>query len=172
MHRKPWVGGNWKCNGTKASLGELCGALNAAQIDMNRIDVVMCPTALHTPFARESLKKEFGIASQNVSKTKDGAYTGELSCEMLQDFGVNWTLVGHSERRQYYAETDEVVAAKVQRAQEAGMHTVVCIGELLEERQAKKTNEVLRRQIEAVLPKIKNWDTIVIAYEPVWAIGT
>merc|ERR1719259_570621 len=112
------------------------------------------------------------VASQNVSATGFGAFTGEFAAEHLKDFGIVWTLIGHSERRTKYGETDEITAAKVAKCQENGIKVIFCIGELLEEREANKTDEVNKRQLAAVIPKIKNWDDIVIAYEPVWAIGT
>jgi len=112
------------------------------------------------------------VASQSISSKKDGAFTGEISAEQVKDFGLKWTLVGHSERRTLYGETNEVVAAKVQRAQEAGLSAIVCIGETLEIREAGTTNEVLKQQLDAVKPSITDWSRIVIAYEPVWAIGT
>ena len=112
------------------------------------------------------------VACQNISAKKDGAFTGEISAEQVKDFGLRWTLVGHSERRQLYGETDENVAVKVSRAQEAGLHAIVCIGETLEQREAGQTNEVLRTQLNAVKPSVSDWSRIVIAYEPVWAIGT
>merc|ERR1719410_2463348 len=111
-------------------------------------------------------------ASQNVSKTPMGAFTGEWTAEHLVDMGVSWTLIGHSERRSKYGETDEDTALKVEKCQKAGLKVIFCIGELLEEREAGKTDEVNKRQLAAVIPKITNWDLIVIAYEPVWAIGT
>merc|ERR1719384_3091294 len=112
------------------------------------------------------------VASQNVSATGTGAFTGEHSADQLVDFGVGWTLVGHSERRSKYGDTDEVTASKVKNCQEKGLMCVLCIGETLEERESGKTDEVNKRQLAACIPNIKDWSQIVIAYEPVWAIGT
>lgn len=170
--RKPWVGGNWKCNGSVASTKALCEALNKAQFDKNEIDVIICPPALHMSSARTLLDERFNVCAQNVSKTGNGAYTGEVSVEMLKDAGYVWTLVGHSERRQYYGETDCVVAAKTEACQRGCINVAVCIGELLEQRKNGEMKNVLMKQMEAVIPKVTDWSRVVIAYEPVWAIGT
>lgn len=173
MGRKPWVGGNWKCNGSVDSLEALCSALNdKAEFTENQCDVVICPSPIHIALVKSRLNKEFRVASQNCSKTGNGAYTGEVSVEQIRDFGLEWTLVGHSERRQYYGEADDVVAAKVEMCQKGGLNAAVCIGELLSEREAGETLKVCKRQVEAFVPKITDWSKIVIAYEPVWAIGT
>jgi triosephosphate isomerase len=172
--RKPFVGGNWKCNGTIQSNAELSKALAASlsQYSQN-VDVVVAPTALHVAHAIESLRGTgVHVATQNISKTKNGAFTGEVSAEMVKDFGLGWTLIGHSERRHKYGETDADIADKVALAEGNGLKVVFCIGELLEERKSGKTDDVCKRQMEAIIPVVKDWDNIVIAYEPVWAIGT
>merc|ERR550525_211801 len=112
------------------------------------------------------------VATQNVSKTASGAFTGEWTAEMAAECGFGWTLIGHSERRSKYGETDEDTAIKVEKCQEAGIKVIFCIGEQLSERDSGQTDEVNQRQLAAVIPKIKDWDLVVIAYEPVWAIGT
>jgi len=101
-----------------------------------------------------------------------GAYTGEISADQIKDFELRWTIIGHSERRKLFGESDEVVSQKVKQAQDAGLHAIVCIGELLEQREAGTTNDVLKAQLDAFLPSVSDWNRIVIAYEPVWAIGT
>uniref|UniRef100_A0A0G4FLB0 Triosephosphate isomerase n=1 Tax=Chromera velia CCMP2878 TaxID=1169474 RepID=A0A0G4FLB0_9ALVE len=170
--RKPWVGGNFKCNGTKSFLETHAEALNKAEWDPAAVDVVLCPVAMHIPLCMDKFKKDFIICTQNVSKTGNGAYTGEISVDMIKDMGLSWTLIGHSERRSYYGETDEVVADKVEACQKGGINAAVCIGEVLEEREGGKTEEVVKKQVEAFIPKVTDWSKIVIAYEPVWAIGT
>merc|ERR1719469_1644580 len=112
------------------------------------------------------------VAAQNVSATGFGAFTGEWAADHLVDLGVGWTLVGHSERRSKYGDTDEATAKKVQKCQEKGLMCVLCIGESLAEREAEQTATVNARQLNACIPVIEDWDKIVIAYEPVWAIGT
>jgi len=171
--RKPWVGGNWKCNGTRASIEDLCKALNKSQFDSSMIDVVICPTSIHIPDVAKYLNKAFIVAAQNISKTGNGPYTGEISVEILKDYGLQWTLIGHSERRQYYGEDNTIVAEKTRAAQQAsGIFAAVCIGESLKERVENRTDAVLKAQLEAIVPVISDWTRIVIAYEPVWAIGT
>lgn len=112
------------------------------------------------------------MASQNCHEKASGAFTGEVSVGMLKDLGVRWVILGHSERRHVFGEKDETMTAKVQAVQDGGMQAIICVGEKLEEREAQKTMEVCIRQMEAFASGIKNWDRIVIAYEPVWAIGT
>ena len=107
-----------------------------------------------------------------MSSTGKGAYTGEISGEHLKDFDVNWVIVGHSERRHVYKETDEIVATKVQQAQDIGLNAIVCVGETLDQREAQQTEQVLKTQLEGFKGSVKDWNRIVIAYEPVWAIGT
>merc|ERR1719281_528236 len=112
------------------------------------------------------------VASQNVSATGFGAFTGEWAAEHLEDSGVGWTLVGHSERRSMFGDTDEIIAEKVKLGLAAGLNVMICIGEQLAERKSGKTQEVCTTQMMAVIPSISDWSKIVIAYEPVWAIGT
>lgn len=172
--RKPFVGGNWKCNGTVKSMTELSQVLAVSlAAHTSAVDVIVAPPALHVSKAVEFFNGSgVHVATQNVSKTKNGAFTGELSAEMVKDFGLGWTLIGHSERRHKYGETDADIAEKIALAESNGLKVIFCIGELLEERQAGKTDEVCARQVKAVIPIVKNWDNIVVAYEPVWAIGT
>jgi len=176
MPRKFIVGGNWKCNpATQKEANTLLEAWKktANTFDKEKVDVVICPPALWMGDLRDRLS---GIGmctcAQNVSKTGSGAFTGEWTAEALLDMNISWTLIGHSERRVKYGETDAETADKVARCQELGVNVILCIGEQLEEREAGKTDEVNKRQLAACIPKIKDWSKIVIAYEPVWAIGT
>ena len=116
--------------------------------------------------------KKAVVAAQNISEFPNGAYTGEVSAEMLKDFGIKWTIIGHSERRTYFHESDEVVAKKVTLALEQELSVILCIGERLEEREAEQTNEVIAKQLAGAKDSISDWKKIVVAYEPVWAIGT
>nr|6NEE_A Chain A, TRIOSEPHOSPHATE ISOMERASE [synthetic construct]6NEE_B Chain B, TRIOSEPHOSPHATE ISOMERASE [synthetic construct] len=172
--RKFFVGGNWKMNGTLESIKALVETLNSAQLDPNT-EVVVAPPAIYLPFARSKLKKpkEIQVAAQNCYTKPNGAFTGEISAEMLKDLGVPWVILGHSERRTIFGESDELIAEKVKYALDQGLKVIACIGETLEEREAGKTMEVVARQIlKAIADKIKDWSNVVIAYEPVWAIGT
>jgi triosephosphate isomerase len=173
--RKPIVGGNWKCNGTLESGSALVEALNAGTWDESKIDVVVCPVALQAVSMKEKLKPAIQVALQNCSETGMGAYTGEMSVEQIKDAGIEWVVIGHSERRSLFGETDEACANKLKRALGAGLKVLFCIGEQLPERESGKTNEVCAAQLAPVFAlglKQDSWDNIIIAYEPVWAIGT
>lgn len=120
----------------------------------------------------QAVKKEIQVAAQNTYIKASGAYTGEISPQMLKDLGVNWVVLGHSERREYFKESDEFVGQKVRFALDAGVSVIACIGEKLEEREANVTNDVVARQMKAIANEINDWTNVVVAYEPVWAIGT
>jgi triosephosphate isomerase len=170
--RKPFIGGNWKCNGTKKTLEELIEKFNKAALDPRAVDVVIAPAAIHVDLVQRALKKEFAVSAQNCSQFANGAFTGEISAAMLKDFGVPWVIIGHSERRKLFGDTDSVVGAKVKIAQETGLHVIACLGETEDERKDNKTMEVVLRQLKAIVDNISDWSRVVIAYEPVWAIGT
>ena len=174
--KKTLIAGNWKMNGSLAANSALVAALDAG---MHVRMPAKCDVALCVPFAylaqMQQLCSKSGIelGSQDVSSQELGAFTGEISAAMLKDFGVRYAIVGHSERRQYHGETDELVAKKVQVALAAGITPIVCVGETLAEREAGKTEEVVRRQLAAVIHTNGHCiSEIVLAYEPVWAIGT
>ena len=173
VERKYIVGGNWKSNGTVEFCREMCQkTLNTMQYDKEKVEVVITPISLHIQSMKTLLNADVKVGTQNISATKNGAFTGELSAEQVKDFELQWTLIGHSERRAKQGETNEVVAQKVVQAQETGLNAIVCIGETLEDREAGKTNDVLKEQLDAVKTSIQDWSKIVLAYEPVWAIGT
>ncbi|RLN59718.1 hypothetical protein BBJ29_009695 [Phytophthora kernoviae] len=174
MSRKYLIGGNWKCNGTRSSVRELVEILNKTAVDPSQVDVVVAPPALHLDLVQQLLQRNIAVCAQNVSLTGLGAYTGEIAAEQLVDFGLTWAITGHSERRAYYGETDEIVAKKTKRALDLGLKVIFCIGETLEQRQAGQMLNVLTRQTKALATIIseKEWERVVIAYEPVWAIGT
>jgi triosephosphate isomerase len=136
------------------------------------IDVIVAPVSLHIAMAKVMLIDNVKVASQNVSMYGTGAYTGEIAAEHLVDFGLEWTLVGHSERRGLFNEDDATVAKKVGNALDAGLSVILCIGESLEHRESGSTNDILQGQLDAVKTSVKDWSKIVVAYEPVWAIGT
>lgn len=171
--RKYIIGGNWKSNGSVDFVRTMCtDTLNTMEFDANRVEVVVAPIALHITSTKTMLNSNVLVAAQNISADGNGAFTGEISAEQIVDFGLQWTLVGHSERRKLFGETDEIVAKKVARAQAANLKVILCVGETLEQREANQTNDVLKAQLDAVKTSISNWSSIVIAYEPVWAIGT
>ncbi|MFA5681404.1 MAG: triose-phosphate isomerase [Hydrogenophaga sp.] len=172
MNRK-LIAGNWKMNGSLAANDALVKAM-LADIGAPAADVALCAPAPYLA-QLQSLLTDSPIAwgAQDVSAHDKGAYTGEVSVDMLKDFGCRYCLVGHSERRQYHGETDELVAAKAQRALAGGITPVVCVGETLAERESGDTELVVRRQLAAVIHAVGHCiSEIVVAYEPVWAIGT
>ncbi|CAM6127889.1 unnamed protein product [Calypogeia fissa] len=168
---KFFVGGNWKANGTKESVSKLVSELNAAKLE-DDVDVVVAPPYIYIDSVLSNLTKRIEVAGQNSWIGKGGAFTGEISAEQLKDFGVNWVILGHSERRHILGETDEMIGKKAGYALSKGLKVIACVGELLEEREAGKTNEVVFRQLKAYADAVPSWTDIVIAYEPVWAIGT
>ena len=159
-------------NNTASEGVALVNALKANVKDAN-CDVVVCVPAIDIPAVAEAIKgSNIELGAQNVHFAEKGAYTGEISANMLKEYGVKYVIIGHSERRQYFGETDETVNKRTLAALEAGLIPIVCIGESLEERETGKTEAVLDRQIEIGLKGIDDISKIVIAYEPVWAIGT
>ena len=170
---KKLIAGNWKMNGSVASNVAMVQTLLGSSADWN-CAVVLC---VPTPYLGQvkSLVDGSGIelGAQDVSQHESGAFTGEVSAAMLREFGTRYVIVGHSERRQYHAESDSAVAIKAQRALAAGVTPIVCVGETLAEREAGKTEEVVKRQLAAVIHTNGHCiSEIVVAYEPVWAIGT
>ncbi|KAI1204403.1 Triosephosphate isomerase [Annulohypoxylon truncatum] len=171
MARKFFVGGNFKMNGTISSITEIVENLNKAQLDPNT-ETVIAPPALYLLLVREHAKKEIGVAAQNVFDKPNGAFTGEISVSQLKDSGIDWVILGHSERRTILAESDQVVASKTKYATENGVSVIWCCGESLDQREAGKTLEVIASQLAALKAQVSDWSKIVIAYEPIWAIGT
>ncbi|GFH13409.1 uncharacterized protein HaLaN_09288, partial [Haematococcus lacustris] len=171
---KFFVGGNWKANGTLASIMRLCQDLNqgASTFKTKDVDVIVSPTMVHLGKVRSLLDTHYQVASQNVALKGLGAYTGEVPAEILHDLGVDWAITGHSERRAMCGETNEVVGMKTGRAVEQGLSVIACIGETLDQRKSGKLFEVLDAQVQALVDHVKDWSKVVIAYEPVWAIGT
>ncbi|HVL55679.1 MAG TPA: triose-phosphate isomerase [Burkholderiaceae bacterium] len=175
--RKPLVIGNWKMNGDVASGEALLAGLSqrVARRLLARVDVAVCPPYPYLGLAAARLTGSgIGWGAQDVAEFDNGAYTGEVSAAMLADLGCAFALVGHSERRTLFAETDETVARKAERLLAAGVIPVVCVGETLAEREQGRTEQVLARQLRAVAPVLAGADAsrAVVAYEPVWAIGT
>ncbi len=170
--RKPIIAGNWKMNNTASEGVALVKAI-APLVKNASCDVVVCVPAIDIPAVSEALKgTNIGLGAENVHYAEKGAFTGEISAAMLKEYGVKYVIIGHSERRQYFGETDETVNKRTLTAIAAGLTPIVCIGESLEERETGKTEEVLARQIHEGMKNIQDITKIVIAYEPVWAIGT
>jgi triosephosphate isomerase len=161
------IAGNWKMYKGPAETAEFC--LGLREQELEGIDVVVCPPFVSLAVAVQLLAgTEIAVAAQNVHWDAEGAFTGEISAPMLRELGAYGAIVGHSERRQYFGESDETVARRAHAALEAGLFVIACIGETQEERDQGKTEDVLRRQLSVLAPD----DNLVLAYEPVWAIGT
>jgi triosephosphate isomerase len=169
------MAGNWKMYKTVSETSDFFKTFCPLVDKTHDRDIVICPTFVNLPAAVEATKgTRVGLGGQNLYWAKEGAYTGEISGPMLAAIGVKWVLVGHSERRQYFGETNETVLKRTQAALEAGLKPIVCVGEPLEERESGRTNAVLDEQFRDGIASLspEQFGKIVIAYEPVWAIGT
>ena len=172
--RRSLVVGNWKMNGTLASAELLVKGIIAG-LGEDNADIAVCVPYVHLPKASELVKNTLlALGAQNVADKSSGAFTGEISAAMLSEFNCKYALVGHSERRSYYGDTNESVAARFCQAQEQNIIPVLCVGETLEQREQDQTFSVIDAQLDAVinLAGIAAFSAAVIAYEPVWAIGT
>jgi triosephosphate isomerase len=162
------IAGNWKMYKGPAEAAAFCIALREREL-AEEVDVVVCPPYVSLAISVQLLAgTEIGVAAQNVHWEQEGAFTGEVSAEMLGELGVYGSIVGHSERRQYFGDTDDTVAKRARVALDAGLFVIACVGETGPEREAGETEAVLRRQVSV----LEADDNLVVAYEPVWAIGT
>ena len=169
------VAGNWKMNGSLESVKTLVTGIKEGMGRVTSTEVAVCPPFVYLETVGSMLEgTEIALGAQNVSREDPGAYTGEVAAPMLKDFNCKYVIVGHSERRTLYGESDSLVAEKFVRAQKEGLVPILCVGELLEERESGDTEKVVARQLDAVtgLAGVKALSSAVIAYEPVWAIGT
>ena len=178
MNRRAIVAANWKMNGSLALVNSMVSELNNVTLNEN-VEVVVCPSfpylaAFSLASSNVNLAAAFSLGAQNLSEQSQGAFTGEVLTSMLQEFGVNYVIVGHSDRRSIYKESSALVAKKVQVALAAGLKPILCIGESEDERVAEQTETVLAAQLQPVIDVIgiEKFVDVVIAYEPVWAIGT
>lgn len=172
--RKPLIAGNWKMNAGNESGLKLAAAIAEASKTLPQADLVVAPpfTLLAQVIAKVA-GSSVEVSAQNMHEKSSGAYTGEISAEMLTSVGAKWVILGHSERRQFFGETDALVGEKTTVAQAANLRPIVCVGETLAEREAGATLDVVRRQLDAVTKTLAGRPGFgVIAYEPVWAIGT
>ena len=170
--RERLVVGNWKMHGSLANAESLVAALVSASTGAGATEVAVCPPFVHLPLALQvSAGSSVGVGAQDCNENESGAYTGEISAPMLVDLGCRWVILGHSERRQYYGDTDERITAKFRAARDAGIDPILCVGETLEQRESGIATEVVAGQLNA-LARVGLRSTDVIAYEPVWAIGT
>ncbi|KAJ0044489.1 hypothetical protein Pint_06318 [Pistacia integerrima] len=188
MGRKFFVGGNWKCNGTTEEVKKIVNVLNEGQVpSQDVVEVVISPPFVFLPLVKSLLKPDFHVAAQNCWVKKGGAFTGEVSlfhskfkfdesclcsAEMLVNLGIPWVILGHSERRLILNESNEFVGDKVKYALSQGIKVIACVGETLEQRESGSTVDVVAAQTKAISERVSDWSNIVLAYEPVWAIGT
>jgi triosephosphate isomerase (TIM) len=169
MKLRPLVAGNWKMNGLKSSVGELQKIIAGAKA-LSKVELMVCPPAtLIAQFATVAAGSGVAIGGQDCHAQKSGAFTGDISAEMLKDAGASAVIVGHSERRQYHGETDALVRAKAEAAQRAGLLPIVCVGETRDQRDAGQTLATVGAQLDGSLPEVADF---TVAYEPIWAIGS
>jgi triosephosphate isomerase len=172
--RKPIIAGNWKMHYNPIEAEKFIQELKPLVINL-AVEVVVCPPFIDLPVVLKSLTgSSIKVGAQNMHWEEKGAFTGEISSSMLLSMGVSYVIIGHSERRQYFGETDEIVNKKVKAAFVSGLQPILCVGETLEEREAGKTRDVVQNQVEKGLSGLTgdNVKNLVIAYEPIWAIGT
>lgn len=170
--RTPIIAGNWKMNNTIKEGLDLVEGIKSKDLDAN-VDKVICVPYTLLKDVKEKIKDtDIKLGAQNMHYEDSGAYTGEISPPMLVEIGVDYVIIGHSERRQYFGETDEIVNKKIQAAFKHGIKPILCFGESLEEREEGREEEVIKAQILGALKDIEDIDDLVIAYEPIWAIGT
>jgi len=175
MTRKFFVGGNFKMNGSAAALTEIIKNINNTEYDPETVDVVVgAPACYLTTCDAVADKAKVQVSAQNVHNCAKGAFTGEISADMVVDLGLKWTILGHSERRHVFGEADSMIGEKVAYALSKGLSVIACIGEKLDEREAGNTFSVNEAQLKTICDNVKpeEWSKVVIAYEPVWAIGT
>ena len=171
--RKKIVAGNWKMNNDLNQTILLIEKLK--KIEINEVSVMIAPSSLFLKTAKDLLHEfQIEVVSQNVHQESKGAYTGEVSCDMLKSIGISTTLIGHSERRAYFNEDDQLLLEKVKYAIDSGMKIIFCFGEQLIDRKSNKYFEIVKSQLENTVLKLdsESWSNIILAYEPVWAIGT
>src|SRR3989338_10918848 len=174
MH-KPFIAGNWKMYKTIPQAIELVNSLKRELVDLDTVDVVVCPPYTALSEVSDVLTgSNIGLGAQDLHWEEEGAFTGEVSAGHLKDAGASYVIVGHSERRKYFYETDESINKKIKAAQAKGLIPIVCVGETLEEREKNQTIRVVEKQLNEGLKNLspESMQNLVIAYEPVWAIGT
>lgn len=173
--RRSIVAANWKLHGQLSMISSLLQPIDAHAEKYSQVEVVVCPPFPYLAACKQVIQSNnVFLGAQSVAAEKQGAYTGEVAAEMLQEVGCSYVIVGHSERRQYYGENDQVVASKVSRALAAGLTPILCVGESLEQREQGQMKDVIINQLNAVVNEvgIDRISQAVIAYEPIWAIGT
>jgi len=175
MKRKKVIAGNWKLFKTNSEAKQLANQIKIRTTDITNADIILCPPFTALSVVHEVLKdSKIGLGAQNLYWEKSGAFTGEISAEMIKSTGADYVIIGHSERRQYFSETDETVNLKIKAALQDDLKAIVCVGESLQERESGVTEKIIEKQIGGALNGITagQMKNLIIAYEPVWAIGT
>lgn len=173
--RQPIVAGNWKLNGTRNSAAALAQKIISGLNSISNIDVLICPPFLHIAEVQKLIQNShLKLGAQNASDQQSGAFTGEVSAEMLKEFSCEYVIIGHSERRTIYSESDNIIASKFKSVSSAGLTPILCIGETLEQKENNQTTNVIIKQLDSIINSvdINTFNNAVIAYEPIWAIGT
>ena len=161
-----------KCNGSLKFLESHIKLLNELYFDNKKCDVVICPLSIHLMLLKPLVRKEIQLSAQNISHRGEGAFTGEIAANQVSNIGVNWTVVGQSERRNFFNETDEIVGEKVMLAQQSKLKVIACLGETLDDCELTYNNlPACFKHLEAIAKNVINWEDIVLVYNPVWAIG-
>lgn len=168
--RRKYICGNWKMNKTSSEAREFAEKIN--KFDFKNVDVLLAPSFVALESFRKNLSEKIEVSAQNLSQFDDGAYTGEVSTSMLKDIGVKNVIIGHSERREKFFESNEIVNAKVKKALADDFHVILCLGEALEVKAENKEVDFVKDELLKSLAGIENLQNITIAYEPIWAIGT
>ena len=168
--RRKYICGNWKMNKTSSEARDFAEKIN--EFDFKNVDVLLAPSFVSLESFRKNLNKKIEVSAQNLSQFEDGAYTGEVSTSMLKDIGVENVIIGHSERREKFFESNEIVNAKVKKALADDFHVILCLGEALEVKVENKEVDFVKDELLKSLEGIENIENITIAYEPIWAIGT
>lgn len=173
--RKYCIVANWKCNSTTDFVRDIVtNLINDLEFDQNILDLIILPGMLHINLAKARIQEPIMIGSQNVGAHPDGAFTGEVSAEQLADYEIEWTLIGHNERRRHFGESQEIINQKVALARQANLGVIYCVGENLDQRESEQTQEVIFDQLHQIKDKMDEtlWKKVIIAYEPVWALNT
>ena len=169
QRRKIFIAGNWKSNGDRAFVNRHCMFLTGARIDRNSTELCLAPPNIYLLTCKTFLAHLFNICAQNISQFDNGSYTGEVSAKQIKDLGVDWTIIGHSERRKYFNEDEIIVGKKIEQALNNKLNIILCIGDNKEDIEKNNTFEIIKKQLETAFDKVKtNWENLVIAYEPVW----
>lgn len=168
--RRKYICGNWKMNKTSSEARDFAEKIN--KFDFKNVDVLLAPSFVSLESFRKNLNKKIEVSAQNLSQFDDGAYTGEVSTSMLKDIGVENVIIGHSERREKFFESNEIVNAKVKKVLADGFHVILCLGEAIEVKEENKEVDFVKDELLKSLDGIENIENITIAYEPIWAIGT